>query len=481
LAAGAISAIMLPVPQQLLALSVLLLFAAGPAAGADFSAGAAKRRITPELKPGASVWMAGFANGRAATGVHDDLWIRCLAMSAGAKPVVICGVDAIGLFFEDVKKIREGARAALKREVDVIVAATHVHEGPDTMGLWGPQMGVSGIDEAYNQFVVDRTVEAVSEAVAGMRPAAARAAGVSPADVRRFFDDDRPPNLNDPEVLVLAVDDAQGRRLATLVNWASHPEALGSRNTLVTADWPWALVRDVEQAAGGLALFVNGAIGGMQSPLGAALDDPRTGRPAPATTFRFAEIVGEYVARQVLDACKKAKAVPVSAIEYREEIIEIPVSNQGYLMASAAGVFKGRKPMSVTKSTFTPVGFLQLAAGGKPVLQAAMIPGELYPELSVGGIARDPGADFPDAPEEQPIKRMMAAPVKMLFGLANDEIGYILPKAQWDEKPPFTFGAQKRWYGEVNSVGPEAAPIIAGALSRLISGGGRGPGYDAPK
>jgi hypothetical protein len=97
---------MLPVRKQLLVVGALFLVAAGPAAGADFTAGAAKRRITPELRPGASVWMAGFANGRAATGIHDDLWTRCLAMSAGGKPVVICGVDSIGLFFEDVKKIR---------------------------------------------------------------------------------------------------------------------------------------------------------------------------------------------------------------------------------------------------------------------------------------------------------------------------------------------------------------------------------------
>lgn len=458
---------------QLAALTVLLSLAVGPAAGADFTAGAAKRRITPELKPGVSVWMAGFANGRAATGVHDDLWTRCLAMSAGGKPVVICAVDSIGLFFEDVKRVRDGARAALGREVDVIVASTHVHEAPDTMGLWGPQMGVSGIDEAYNQLVIDRTVEAIVESVTGMRPATARAAGVTPPDVTRFFDDDRPPNLNDPEMLVLAIDGRNGGRVATLVNWASHPEALGSKNTLLTADWPWAFVRDVEQAAGGMALFVNGAIGGMQSPLGTALIDPKTQQPAPANTFRFAEIVGEYVARHVVEAAVGARALAVDAIEYREAIVEVPVANQAYLMGSAAGVFKGRKPMSATKSTFTPVGYLRLASGKQAVVEAALVPGELYPELSVGGIVRDAGADFPDAPEEKALKRLMTAPVRMMFGLANDEIGYIIPKAQWDEQPPFTFGAQKRWYGEVNSVGPEAAPLIIGAFDRLRSDGTR--------
>jgi hypothetical protein len=55
----------------------------------------------------------------------------------------------------------------------------------------------------------------------------------------------------------------------------------------------------------------------------------------------------------------------------------------------------------------------------------------------------------------------------MLFGLANDEIGYIIPKCQWDEKPPYTFGALKPWYGEVNSPGPDTAARIAEALRRL--------------
>ncbi len=42
----------------------------------------------------------------------------------------------------------------------------------------------------------------------------------------------------------------------------------------------------------------------------------------------------------------------------------------------------------------------------------------------------------------------------MLIGLADDEIGYIIPKAEWDEKPPYLQNAPKAWYGEENSVGP---------------------------
>jgi hypothetical protein len=100
-------------------------------------------------------------------------------------------------------------------------------------------------------------------------------------------------------------------------------------------------------------------------------------------------------------------------------------------------------------------------------VEIALIPGELYPELSTGRTVRDPNADFPDAPLEAPIKPAMRAPFRMVVGLANDEIGYILPKAQWDQKPPYTFGAEKPWYGEINALGPETAPVIMDAVHSL--------------
>jgi len=58
----------------------------------------------------------------------------------------------------------------------------------------------------------------------------------------------------------------------------------------------------------------------------------------------------------------------------------------------------------------------------------------------------------------------------MLFGLADDEIGYIIPKAEWDEKAPWLNNAPKRWYGEANSVGPDAAPMIAKTIQDLLNG-----------
>ncbi|WP_321478206.1 hypothetical protein [uncultured Paludibaculum sp.] len=447
--------------------SVLLFACVCVAQGGELMASAARRSITPDLKNGRPVYMAGFGQGRAATGVHDDLWVRCVALSTGEKPLAVCAVDSIGLFWDDVRKIRAGVPQAT-----VLVMSTHVHEGPDTMGLWGAKQGVSGIDEEYNALLVARAVEAIKECLSTMRPATISLAAVTPKDVAGYFDDSRPPVVHDPQILALAVNDMRRERIATLVNWSNHPEALGSKNTLITADWPAGLCARLESLEGGLVVYVNGAVGGMQSPLGAKIIDPRTKQPAPPETFRFAEAVGEYVADHVHEALHDAERADVDAIIYREKLVEIPVANQGFLMAAQAGLFKGRQAMEAGKSK-APVGYLRLSGQGRPKLEVALIPGEMYPELSVGGVVKDPAGDFPGAAVERPVKSMLTAPYKMLFGLANDEIGYIIPKVQWDEKPPYTFGSTKRWYGEVNSVGPEAAPIIAQALEELVKTSGK--------
>jgi hypothetical protein len=451
---------------MLLRIGVLSLCVAGLASGA-FRAGAARRVITPDLERHGPVYLAGFANNRVATSIHDDLFVRCVAMAAEGPALVLCGVDSIGLFFEDIRTVRQRVAAAVGTPHVVHVGVTHVHQAPDPMGLWGPKPGVTGVSPDYLRMVLDQITTAAIEALQTLRPATIRMAARKWDGILSFFDDSRPPFVHDEEAVALAVSDQQGQRIATLVNWANHPEALGSKNTLVTADFASFYYQRVEQKAGGVAVFLNGALGGMMSPLGAPVKDPATGQPAAKDSFRFAEVIGHRLADEVLDALERAEPVKVTSIRCGEQLVRLPVKNESYRQAAAIGLFQGRKEFLEDGSVESPVGYAMLLAGRRPVAEIALVPGELYPELSVGGIQRDGNADFPQAPLEAPVKPAMRAPIRMLVGLANDEIGYILPKAQWDEKAPYTFGADKRWYGEVNSLGPDTAPLLLEALEKL--------------
>ena len=412
--------------------------------------------------------MAGFGQGRRALTVHDDLFARCLALATGERAVVVCGVDSIGLFLDDVEKIRAAVRAKAGRPVDVIVASNHGHEGPDTMGLWGPKIGVSGLVEAYNQFVIDQTADAALAALKAMKGARLHLGKSSTPELKAMIRDNRPPILNDAELVVMRLTTRRRKPIATLVNWANHPEALGSKNTAISADFLGEFYKTVETLGGGVPVFVNGAVGGMQSPLGVQLRDPRTAELAPKDSFRFAETIGHTLADLAWEAVRNAPQVKVNRIHYAEKRVKIPVANANFQLAAKANLYKGRKPFSADGTTETVVGYLRLARGKDAKLEAASVPGELYPELSVGGVERYPEADFPTAAIEPGIKQQMKASYRMLFGLANDQVGYIIPKAEWDEKAPYLKGAEKRWYGEVNSVGPETAPVITKAFEELV-------------
>ena len=100
----------------------------------------------------------------------------------------------------------------------------------------------------------------------------------------------------------------------------------------------------------------------------------------------------------------------------------------------------------------------------------ACVPGEVYPEIANGGIVRPPGADLDIAPVEVPsLREVMPGRVKFLIGLANDEVGYIIPKSEWDNEAPWLYGSAERHYGEINSLGSETAPQIHAALKALAT------------
>jgi len=100
----------------------------------------------------------------------------------------------------------------------------------------------------------------------------------------------------------------------------------------------------------------------------------------------------------------------------------------------------------------------------------ATIPGEVYPEIINGGIEAPEGRDFNiDPVEVPPVREMMPGKYKFVFGLANDEIGYIIPKSQWDADAPYTYDRKDSPYGEQNSPGPETAPALHRNLQEMLN------------
>ena len=87
-----------------------------------------------------------------------------------------------------------------------------------------------------------------------------------------------------------------------------------------------------------------------------------------------------------------------------------------------------------------------------------------------GGIESPAGADYPGPPVEvPPLRSQMKGKLNMMIGLANDEIGYIIPRTQWDAEKPYAYGRTSApQYGEQNSPGPEVALAIHREATALL-------------
>jgi hypothetical protein len=484
----------MPIVRRLCVLG--LPFLVSCAGHGQLRAGAARSEITPDIA-NHKVYLAGFGHNRIATAVHDPLYVRCIALEGGRQTVVMCAADLIGLFYSDVETIRERFRRTAPPGARLIVASTHVHEGPDTLGLWGPSALETGVDQPYLDWVESRIAETALAATRSMAPARVRLARDEHPLLAHLQSVDRPPYVKDPVLLVMQlVRPSNGATIATLVNWSDHPEILNRKNTEITADYPGWICRYLEKRYGGTAVFFNRAVGKV-SALGpqVALLDQQTGRVAEDGAWRKPELLGTLIGQLAETALTNAPMLSANTLLFRSSVFFLPLANDRFRLAEAARVFGDRRPLYTEgkpdeeaaereidgqKARYptghdleSEVDFLALKAGPRVLAEFVTVPGEIFPELVNGGITRYEGADYPDAAIDRPLRDLLASNYSFIIGLGNDEIGYIIPKAEWDEHAPWLNNSPQAYYGEINSAGPDTAASVARALTDLL--GARSP------
>src|SRR5262245_49389336 len=145
-------------------------------------AGFAQQVITPSLdRP---VYLAGFGRKRRAQAVHDDLYVRALALTQGETRLVLAALDLIGLGRRHCLEIEHSLQGAAPG-TRLLLACTHTHHGPDTIGLWGPDETTSGVDENYLAEVKQKTVATALAALSQVQPAYLRATSTQVTGVAR--------------------------------------------------------------------------------------------------------------------------------------------------------------------------------------------------------------------------------------------------------------------------------------------------------
>lgn len=420
------------------------------------------------------VWIAGFSNSRAANGIHDDLWARTMVIDDGKTRIAIVAIDAIGFFNDDVIDIR----SRIPKEAGItyaIIASNHDHEAPDLMGIWGESPFSSGVNKAYMEHVKRQVVRSIVSAAGKMRPAKLSVSEDLTGAIPLVMDS-RKPEVMDPGLRIIkATDKENGAVLGSLISWADHPETLWSKNLLISSDFPHYVREGVEKGVfnkgtlvkagiGGVAVYINGAIGGlMTTHPDLTIKDPFTGQEFSDPSFEKAEAQGKALALLALNAMDKPlEDIDSAGISLVAKTIYFPLGNKMFQLGATLGTLdRGTTGWMTMRS--------EISAFNIGPLSFVTIPGEVYPEIINGGVEAPEGRDFAIAPiETPPIRSMMKGKYKFVFGLANDEIGYIIPRSQWDVEAPFAYGRKDSPYGEENSLGPETAPLLHSHLKSLL-------------
>lgn len=435
--------------------------------------GFAEADITPKLG-GKPVYVAGFGHNRLATAVHDPIMARAVVLRHGKEKIALVSLDVVGYFHGSVEKVRE----KLPGYAYVLVSSTHNHEGPDTLGLWGSSPFTSGVDPEHLKLLEEKIVAIVGQAERSARPVTAT---IGNAKAPELLHDNREPYVKHDELVALQFTDAETQKPAgVIVQWNCHPETLDSKNTQLSADFVGYTVKELQERRKCPVIYLTGTVGGLMTSLQVPVKDEQ-GKELADGTFEKTERYGRLVGKLADDALGQAKPIRLTPLVAKSKDVYVPLDNKLYILGWRLGVLQRQaylwtgdpynakpaegKDVAKPLCLRTEVAWLRLGE-----LDVACVPGEIYPELVLDKVQdpADPGADFPDAAIEPALYKQLAGPYRMMVGLANDEIGYIIPKRQWDEKAPFCYGRQKAQYGEANSCGPDTAPLLLKAFAELV-------------
>lgn len=439
------------------------------------------------------IYLGGYGQGRIAEPdqVWEDLWARTLIVEAGGRSVAFVGVDSVILPHRECLAIQQLAWQQLAGEgitIDhIIISSSHTHHAPDTTGLWGPPPMERGVNPHYLHFIIGRTAESIVQAALNMQPITELRFGVQ--QTSGLIRDSRDPIVMDENIYVMHVVGEDNQTIGTLVKWASHPETiLDFYNEAITSDYVHFLRETVEAAVGGTTVFVNGALSGLLTSLRVDVG-LGTDKAASIPTMRY---IGKKAGEAALQAIRNSEISRFDAISIIREEVFLPLQNQNFQLLLKFGVLEGDVYINGEKQVTIPY---PPELGGTPVYlltevsvvtigegQFAMVPGELYPEIAIGGFLPPGLSHDPDAATEPVITQHMTGKYNIIIGLANDDLGYIIPADDFIplQKVNDFWGAGvhrvtgESPYGEINSVGPSTAPILAQALVDILKQLGEG-------
>jgi len=284
-------------------------------------AGCARADITPAVGQSINA-------GKPGAGIGTPLFAKALVLSAGGTTVAVVTLDVLLLDKPLAAEIRRSVEeAAGIPGRNVMLCASHTHCSPvSTRERW--HLNVPERD--YVTQVVRKVTGAVVEAKGKLREArAGHGKGRAAIVVNRWIETPQgarwgvnPDGPVDDEVGVLRIDDADGRPMAALVNFAAHSSVVDWKDRVFGGDYPAFVQSVMEKVYDGRVQvhFANGASG--DTKIAFLTED---GKKFAYGKYEDARRYGTVIAGEAVKVFEQIRVSAVSRLEVRTSTADIPL------------------------------------------------------------------------------------------------------------------------------------------------------------
>ncbi len=363
---------------------------------------------------------------KVATEVYDDLKVRTIALSdnSGRGTVVFAVVDSYGLASTAVADIRS-MLSSYCEENDIVslnISVLHQHSAVDTFGLNGNILSavlnpfrstpVNGINEEYQENLYNVVCQSVKDAVSSMTSGTMY---YGTADFSEHVTDKRDPQVLQTEFDRFRFVPDDGSSETWFTTSCIHCVGNGAGNTQITGDYPYYMEEYINENYGANFIMMLGAEQGTSQ-------DGSTVKTDDMTKVEYLEAYGTALAERFASITDEEVVEPILNIKFEE--VQYKITNQILIFAGKMGLLTN----TVVKDNFsyyvaTEIGYMEIGTD----IAVAIVPGEAAAELFYGGcLSADKswtGTDW----ELDPIQDAVGDKTLIVFGLTNDQIGYIIP------------------------------------------------------
>ena len=372
--------------------------------------------------------------GRVPVKVNDDQRVRVYAISDGVSGIAVQAViDGFGISRGDVQEIRARVEKEAKAKgyniISVNVSALHQHSCIDTLGMNIPLLpgliinttnaALGGMLDQFKvvknpyfmENVFQKTTDSILKAIDNMETGDLY---YGYANIKEYIYDGRDPESFDENLHRLRFVPDNGSEETWILQGSMHCTGMGAGPDELTADYPYYIEKAINEKVGANVVYVLGAELAIRQERELTSDEN-------ATDIENIEAYGYALADKVMKIKNDVKLQPVLNVAHKEVFLNV---DNGILTLAARQdilsciiVKDGFKYVMVTE-----IGYMEL--GNK--VGIFFCPGEFDPMLIFGGPESGDAAWKGDSWDYAPAKDLCDAEYVMVYGLCNDQAGYVL-------------------------------------------------------